>query len=269
MNNRKSSVFSMAIILSTAIAVVAATPEPSPNEEADNQEALVCAPGTSFDAISVATGRSLRYSGPARDRSGEVIGPIEPTDFDLKEVGQFRKLESLTLYGNGVSKSGLLHLKNCQSLNYFSHGGMQRADELVPVLCEVCPNIEQLILPGSDVSKESADAIASLKRLKKLDLSRTRITSAFFRDRRFSESLSDLKLSDTEVDSSVISELPRTIRRLELHRTKVDAKAISSLLECRHLDVLIVPYGTFSFEEVENLRKGLPTTTVNGKKHAG
>ena len=140
---------------------------------------------------------------------------------------------------------------------------MKNADQLLLTLNEACPNLVRLDISSSDVTQEGGKAVSNFSKLTRFIVRETKITSDFFRGRRFSNKLTHIDLRNTNVDSKVIAWLPPSVTHLRLVGTEVTAEAIPDLVKRKNLKYLTIPERHFSHSEINQLKEGLPNTKVN------
>ncbi|GAA4441570.1 hypothetical protein [Bremerella cremea] len=265
------------ILFSLVAIIVASRALDLPAQAADEEKSFdfnagktgyVQNPGGTFSDAEIARGESVQYLGlPSKLLKPGVKEP-EPTDADLALISRFPKLRILSMWGKSVTKEGIAQLAKCQKLTSYRHAGLENSDELVPVLCQACPQLVDLQLPNCDLTDKSADAIAKLEKLEQLELRGTKITNEFFMGRTFSNDITRVDLLQTGVDSQVIAHLPPNVTSLDLSGTKVDGKSLPELLKRKNLKYLELPFYNFSPDEQEALSRQLPNTMINGHRYA-
>ncbi len=180
----------------------------------------------------------------------EGVQDAERADAGLACIGEFRKLETLTLHGTRVSDRGACNLSRLTDLRLL--------------------NLEK-----TGLTDNGAACLRDMTKLEKLDLWMTSIGDAGLCNLMDMRELNELGLSGTKVGDSGMEYLAnlRQLKVLHLIGTKVTDAGLQHLKGLTALVQLDLGDANVTEEGVADLRKGLPNCkiwhTLNGRLSSG
>jgi hypothetical protein len=171
----------------------------------------------------------------------QLVQDAERADAGLACIGEFRKLETLTLLGTRVSERGAANLSRLTSLRLLGLGKTGLTDNLAACLRDMTKleeldlwrtnvsdagllnlkdmhELNELSLNGTNVDDAGMECLANLRQLKVLRLSGTKVTNAGLQHLKGLTGLVHLELVDTNVTEAGIADLQKTLPNCKIFR---------------------------------------------------
>jgi hypothetical protein len=152
------------------------------------------------------------------------------TDNGLEELTRLPRLELLTIVGNRITDSGMVHVARLSTL--------------------------RVLTLNCNVTDTGLELLAYLPNLERLDLTQTRITDAGLGHLKNYARLTTLVLNGTQLTDEALPAIAqlKTLQQLYLGHTSVDDAAVASLMHMEQLQLLYVVDTQMTAKGVEELQ---------------
>jgi len=193
------------------------------------------------------------------------------TNVGLDHLGRLTGLEELSIGGNKISGAGLRFLPSLPALRRLDLSGVQRRNteywsaavtdfDLDMIAASV--RLEDLNLGGTQVSDLGAAKLEKLAALRRLDLSRTRVTGG-----PALPNLERLRLWRTKTSDAGAARLAslKSLQSLDLAETAITDQALEALATLPQLRDLYLEGTKVTAAGVDDLRKRAPNCRVHWK----
>ncbi len=157
------------------------------------------------------------------------------TDATLKEIGQFKSLEHLSLPGTKITDAGLKELKELKRLKHLDLNSTQVSDAGLKELSELA-NLERLELLETKITDAGLKELKGLKNLRILELTQTQVTDAGLKELRELKNLRQLGIGwNNNITDRGLKELKdfNSLEIVGLTRTKVTNAGVKQLRAAR------------------------------------
>ena len=171
----------------------------------------------------------------------DLIQDAERADAGLACIGEFRKLETLTLFGTRVSDSSAANLSRLTNLRDLVLGKTGLTDNGAACLRDMTKlerlelqttniddaglrnltdmdDLKVLALNGTMVGDPGMEYLANLRQLKELRLQGTKVTDAGLQHLKGLTALVHLELADTNVTEAGIADLQKALPNCKIYR---------------------------------------------------
>jgi hypothetical protein len=170
-----------------------------------------------------------------------VLTGTKVTDEGLKELIGLTSLRRLDLSITAVSGEGLKELKGLTSLQEVGLAGTKVTDTGLRGLMEL-KSLQILNLSDTQITDEGLKGLKGLTNLRTLYLGRTKVTGAGLKELKGLKGLQSLSLSDTAVTDAGLSELKELtgLQELVLNGTKITDEGLKELNALTGLQELVL-----------------------------
>jgi hypothetical protein len=128
----------------------------------------------------------------------------------VKELGDCKQLQILSLRATEVADDGLVHLKQLENLKRLELGRTKVTDEGLKPLSGLL-RLENLDLEETEVTDEGIKELRELKELQTLDLSKTKVTDEGMKELKGLNKLTYLNIARTQVTDAGINEIEQAL----------------------------------------------------------
>jgi hypothetical protein len=139
------------------------------------------------------------------------------SDESLLQIGQFHKLEHLSIYWSNVSDSGMAHLAGLKRLEWLDLG-FSTVNDAGMVHLAGLTGIKTLHLNFTQVGDSGVAHLAGMKRLEELILAGTRISDASLVSLKGMTGLKKLDVAVTSVSPNGLRRLKAALPRLKIRQ---------------------------------------------------
>lgn len=192
------------------------------------------------------------------------IGNGNFTGWDFRDLAKLSSLETLNI------TNGIFTTENKEQILYVSLPALEE------LLCEYsnihgtelasfAPHLKRLALKGSNITGGDLVQIAQLKNLESLDLESTNISGASIKKLAMLFYLKELSLADTDMSKTNFSNLPQSLKILDLSGSTLSLASLTTLYSLTHLnklDLRGIKNANITQELIQQLKEALPNCEI-------
>ena len=196
---------------------------------------------------------------PGKPVIGVYLDGTAMTDAGMKELKEFKNLQTLGLGGTQVTDAGMKELKDLKNLRVLGLNGTQVTDAGMKELKDL-KNLQVLGLNPIQVTDAVLRALLEIGLLHALDQARAE-------DKRPSEDadVTELLLGNTQVTDAGMKELKglKNLQKLFLNQTQVTDSGLKELKELKNLRVLYLVGTQVTDAGIKEMKEALPECLIN------
>lgn len=217
-----------------------------------------------LETLSIDGSAGWNFSSMNELCSLRVLNIKDFSNWDFRDLSQLSSLRVLSI------NNAIITPENKEQMLYTSVPGLEElqcADSNMrgAQLATFVPNLKHLTLRGSNITGGDAAQIAQLKNLEILDIGSTSINGASMKKIALLSHLTELSLAKTDMSKTNFSDLPQSLKILNLSGSTLSLASLStlhSLTQLKKLDLQGIVNVNITSAHIQQLKEALPYCEV-------